>query len=86
MKDISTYSTVIGSALEAAQKIVGSYSNTAKGLISSTGSWSTIRTANEELDKAVKDYQGENDKKEIKQDTLLNFNVQEKFKIGRVEA
>ena len=86
MKDVSAYSTAIGSALDAAQEIIGSYSNTAKGLITSTGSWSTIKSANEELDKAVKDYQGENDKKEVKQDTLFNFDVQEKFKLGSVKA
>ena len=86
MKDVSAYSTTIGSALNTAQEVIGSYSNKANGLITATGSWSTIEAANEELDMAVKDYKGENKEKEVKKDTLFQFNVEEKFKLDKVEA
>ncbi len=86
MKDVSAYSTTIGSALNLAQEVIGSYSNKANGFITATGSWSTIKSANEELDRAVKDYKGENKEKEVKKDTLFQFNVKEKFKLDEAIA
>ena len=75
MATVSSYTTAIGDALGLAQGIIGEYSTSVSDILTSVGSWNTVRTANNELSIAISDYKENIEKSEKSSMEFINFDV-----------